>query len=133
MSQLNPKNIKNIYTQTYSLVFNATTVTTANITVSFRVGRIITKQLAYMPSALVADPSFVTLRSSLISNQSHGVIQTDPDAGTAPLEMVCQFLNPLEINGSHTFTLSTPDGLSVALPAPAGLTYVLLTLQFEEI
>lgn len=129
MSDKNPVIRKQLFTQTYHIPFAATGPTSSiYISVPFRVGRIITKQLQVEINTTQPD-EYLTLRSSLIQNQSHGITSVNAASGFFGGELEYRSLNPQEINGSYYFTYYYSGGLVIGID-PA---VFIITLEFQEI
>jgi len=133
MSDPNPTKKRQIMCQTYSVLFQDSNVGQVYISVPFRVGRIITKQVSFQSAVpVVANAGIIlTARSSLIGNQSHGTTSSDVSAPSNSVELIYSPLNPLEINGTYVFVMFGADQSSPI--NAAGSNYLVITLQFEEI
>lgn len=133
MADKNPNTrfLRNTRTYTYTIPFVDTNVSTTTIQIPFRVQKIVTKAMALDCDTIPTNPSFVHVYSSLIQQQSHGIVATDPTAGISFQESNFMNFNPQEINATHTFTIVFPNGSSNT--PITGTCYLLITLEFIEI
>jgi hypothetical protein len=115
------------------LTFTASPVTTATVSVPFKVSLMHVKSLAYK-AGTNGTTNYVMLRTSLGLNAPLGILNQDTTYSSGSVNDVeIQFKNPEVIQGDYTFTLFNMDGtLAATSNAGAATDKVGLIIEFNS-